>query len=140
MHGDDAPVVPRVGHEENHHTDPEVAGLGERLPLKRLDVGEMGLGLDKDLAERAHDHGVGTASVAHDWNWDFEAPRDVLAKPLPKPSEQGKVCSIADRIAVGVQPNSELQAEHRCDPRSEVNRQRAGITAQGALNPVRADA
>jgi hypothetical protein len=57
----------------------------------------------------------------------------------PESIEQSELCPIPHRVAIQVQRRGKLQADNRRDPRRQVNRQCAGLSTQGSLDPVGAD-
>ncbi len=130
----------RVRHEQDDAGDTQIALLGSDRSFERLDVVEVGLGLDEDVEPIALDEGVAASMVARDRDRDLRSPSKSWAKPLVQPVQEGEVAAISDRIPVGVQPDAELQAEDSGQACDKVDRQDARLPAECPLDRARADA
>src|SRR5690242_1059579 len=135
----DAPIVRRVGDQEDEAIGSEIALLQARFALDGLDVGDACLGFDDDGAEGAHDPTVAAPEITGDRHGHLGLPPEVRIQAAPKPFEQRQMGSVANGIPVRVERDCDLQPDHRRDPRGEVEREGARLSALCALDTVRPD-
>ena len=83
MHVQDAPIVGRVGDQEDESIGPEVALLQARLPLHCLEIGKSSFRLNQDGAERAHDQTVAAPEVTSDGHGHLGSPPEARMQARP---------------------------------------------------------
>jgi hypothetical protein len=135
----DAPIVRRVGDQEDEAIGSEIALLQARFALDGLDVGDACLGFDDDGAEGAHDPTVAAPEITGDRHGHLGLPPEARIQAAPKPFEQRQMGSVANGIPIRVERDCDLQPDHRRDPRGEVDREGARISTLCALDTVRPD-
>ena len=118
-----------IGHEQDHPSDTQVALLQVDLAFERLDIIESSLRLDDRGPPGSIDDGVCAPPIALDRDRNLRAPIDGVGQASLKPSKESEVALVADRVSEGVQGDIELEPEHRCHLRSQLDGHRVRLTA-----------
>ena len=124
MVSDRRAIVASVGGKERHPIDAEIAHLRRDLSLDCLDVGEMGLGLDENIAARDSYYRVATAQIAGDRDRNFGPPPRARWQARSEAFEEREVRSVSNRISVRMQLCSQFETDDRCQAGDEIDRQR----------------
>lgn len=115
MQAEDAPIVSGVGDQEHDSLDAQVARLRRNPPFQRLDVMQVGLGFDQDGAYLVADHGIRAPPVAGNRHGNLDLPAQRVRNPSPQALKDGKLSTIPNGVAVGMERRRELKPEHRRD-------------------------
>jgi hypothetical protein len=103
MISDDRTVVAGIRYEQGGPIGAQVARLRGDLALDCLDVAEIGLGLDEDIAVVDGDQCVTAPQIARDRYGHFGPPSRAGWQAAPEALKESQMRSIANRIPIWVQ-------------------------------------
>ena len=111
MEGKDAPVVMRVGHQQDEDREPGVSLLLQRPAFERLQVRQMRLGFDTDASSSQHRRPIDPAQITRDRKGRLSSERCPGREPTLEPRQESRLASIADRVAVGIRLAAQPQPD-----------------------------
>jgi hypothetical protein len=128
MISDDRAVVAGIRYEQGGPIGAQVARLRGDLALDCLDVAEIGLSLDKDIAVVDGQHCVTAPQIARKRHGHLCLPSCTRRQSASEALEEGQMRSIANRITIWVQRRSQLEPNDRADPRNQIDRHRRRVS------------
>lgn len=102
--------VPRRSHEQDHAVDAAVAPLGLAATLRRLDVVQVGLGIDADRAGTIQLH-IPRPQIPGSADEHFGAPPEHRMQSLAEAPDQPELAAIPNRRALRIRLQAEAQPE-----------------------------
>lgn len=100
MVAQDLAIVPRVRDEKDGPMRAQVAGLCRGVSLDHLDVSQVCLSLDEDLASGNRNHRVGAAKIAGNRDRDFGSKGDVRGQSPTQTVDEREMAPVAQRVAI----------------------------------------